>query len=113
MWKKVLLVVLVLVMSATFAYAGKAQKTATGANQGTVAFRPCVGSTHCYINVSVDINGVATVQLQRKFPGRAWRKVYEWEEDAERGLQDFEGGTRYRLWVTSYTSGTIYLRLSN
>jgi hypothetical protein len=68
------------------------------------------------INMSISGTFVATVVLQRTFDGgRNWLDVESFTEPAERQISEPEPGVLYRLGVKTggFTSGTIYVRLSN
>lgn len=63
-------------------------------------------------NVSLSGFGTATVAIERSFDGSTWRSIESFSSNAERRGFETESGIKYRGNCTSYTSGSIQLRVS-
>lgn len=66
-----------------------------------------------FMNISVSGTWVGEVTVQRSFDNTNWFKVISFTANVEKALIEYESGVAYRIGTTSYTSGTINVRLSN
>lgn len=82
------------------------QNSATGTGAGDT-LNARVGD----LNVSVSGFGSATIALQRCLDGTNWRTIESYTSDTEKIATATRPGEKWRLNCTSYSSGTIVMRL--
>lgn len=83
----------------------------TGAAQTTTTMTP---ARNRGFNVSISGVFVGTVSLDRQLVGDGggtWRSVTTWTAPVESSVTEVENGTKYRMSMTAFTSGTANVRL--
>lgn len=111
--KKIILILALILSISSFCFAGTVSKEITAVDEWTDPIAPLYGGKTGYLNVSINGTWSGEVTLQRRYSGGDWGNVRTWTTNIEKALIDLEPKIQYRIGSTSYSSGTITVRLGN